>query len=279
MDHLRAIQQSYNSFLSQFPLKKYPVHYKAEEFSVPKLFIYGPSHWNQKASFDVKCLQWQTYLNMRNVEYDVYYSNEGNASSNDKLPFLALPDGRYLTGEEIREYADKIEQYSKDENKPADKADDDTTEQNPDEQALLSLIERKLYPALLYWLWCEQENYRSLTRLHYGTVPWTMQRNVSNWIYTRYRGDLSYDRIYADAAETLLALDNQLGKETWMLHQSKPSFLDAACFAYLHAILSTTTVPQAKLRSLVRQHENLVAYEQRIFAEQFPNDSELAKDH
>jgi hypothetical protein len=34
-------------------------------------------------------------------------------------------------------------------------------------------------------------------------------------------------------------------------------------------------MPQIKLRSLVRQHENLVAYEKRIFTEQFSDDATL----
>jgi hypothetical protein len=77
-------------------------------------------------------------------------------------------------------------------------------------------------------MWCEQENYHSLTCARYGSqyiwplsrvVPWTLQRNVSNWIYDRYRGNLTYERIYTDAAEALLALSDHLGQETWLLHR------------------------------------------------------------
>ncbi|KAI8057617.1 hypothetical protein BDF22DRAFT_661692 [Syncephalis plumigaleata] len=271
MDHIRAIQQKYNDFLSRFPLQKHAAHHRAEGIVTPVLFTYGTSQSTETPSFDVKCLQWQAYLKMRHVDFEVYCCNEGNASSNDRLPFLALPGGKYLTGDEIREYADNAGKPSDEASEGKDDKKDNTL--IADEQALLSLIERKLYPALLYWMWCEQDNYHSSTCSIYlaaqSCVPWTLQRNVSNWIYDRYRGNLTYERIYTDATEALLALSNRLGQEAWLLNTSEPSFIDAVCFAYLHVILSTTSMPEGKLRSLARQHENLVTYEQRIFTTMF----------
>ncbi|RKP05770.1 hypothetical protein THASP1DRAFT_32397 [Thamnocephalis sphaerospora] len=304
--------QWYKRFVAQFPLWRHPVAYQSAQINVPQLCVYAPGWDGEEASFDLHCLKRQTYLLMRGVEVELLPLNEPNASSTDMLPFLVTPGGECLSAHEINRFADahatkgekaleKRKQLEEKRKKLAAAAKEaaaateqdgyqvitpsassaqgdeecaEKTRLEADMEAFIMLLETKLQPALLYWLWCEQDNYRAITRNYYGSnytqpldkiVPWTRQRTITNWVHNRYHGELTRERIYSDATEALEAVSRRLGKSTWLFDESEPSYADAVCFAYLHVILAPDSVPTPELQNIVRRFDNLISYRNKVY--------------
>ncbi|KAI9137442.1 hypothetical protein BKA69DRAFT_895518 [Paraphysoderma sedebokerense] len=184
-------------------------------------------------------------------------------SPSGRLPFLVTERGKVYSGQ-----ADMMRYVS---NKFTDINKSLTEAESAESDIFISLIENKLYPALLYNFWCESDNYHQSTKKLYGRnypwplnelITWNVRRKMSSLLEKRFNAVLA-DDIYNDASTALEALSTKLGDRQYFFNDS-PTFVDALLFSHLHTILSVS-LPTNKLRNLVLERENLVNYARKIW--------------
>ncbi|KAI8082754.1 uncharacterized protein BX664DRAFT_338986 [Halteromyces radiatus] len=258
--------------LASFPLKTYPPVSQPKRSQKDTLYIYGPGlRASPSISFDVDCIQTQIYFRFCNLDVDIKFTNDPEASPSGKLPYFSTVTGKLLTGTQI-------DQWLKDNEK------DISLGTHQDEAiAFISMVKSKLHPALLFSMWLEPLNYNENTfRMYYGHIPapinsimgYRKKEEIVNQLLAN-RDILSREEVYADAAQTLEALSIKLGDYTYFFDQSGPTWMDAVVFSYLHVILGVPPVSKsntsteernqaATLRKLVQKHQNLVRYAKHI---------------
>ncbi|KAG0338970.1 hypothetical protein BG004_006989 [Podila humilis] len=294
-------------FLARFPLKSLPAQHHRPRPVKPTIYAYAPGwklnrptketteapesvedkddHASEKkaeddssqlvtGSFDADSLKWMAYLKFNNIDYDIRPAFEPNMSPSGKLPFLALPDGSFVT-------ADGFEEFVQKNGTPLVKLDLDEV---AEAYAFITLAESKIHTALLYTVWLEETHFMGATRSHYyghhvPLLAWILSyqersNTVNSMLATRPQIDR--ELIFEEAATAVEALAVLLGKNEYFFGKSAPSSLDAVVFAYLHVILTLPRVRNAddagrssELSRIVRKHTNLFEYSQRIWRKFF----------
>ncbi|KAG0307193.1 hypothetical protein BGZ98_000829 [Dissophora globulifera] len=274
-------------YLAKFPLKQSPAPHTRSRPIKAILYAYAPGwHVGQESSlesekspvgsFDVESLKWMSYLKFNNIEFELKPAFEPGMSPSGKLPFLALPNGSFVT-------ADGFESWVQD-NKSQSAASKLDLQEAAEAVAFIALAESKIHAALLYTLWFEPSHFHTTTRQHYfGHYHWILTKvlsymeksNVaSSMLLTRTQIDR--ELIFEEAATAIEALAVQLGDKDYFFGKSEPSGLDAVVFPYLHVILTLPRIRNAEdagrsgeLTRIVRKHENLFKYSQNIWKRWF----------
>ncbi|KAG0367284.1 hypothetical protein BC939DRAFT_504608 [Gamsiella multidivaricata] len=270
-------------FLARFPLKELPAPHTRRRPVKAIMYAYAPG-WttgqgspaepSQPAigSFDVDSLKWMVYLKFNRIDFQVKPAFEPAMSPSGKLPFLALPSGKYVT-------SDGFEEWVQENRQPSAAAQLDLHE-SAEAVAFITLAESKIHAALFYTLWFESAHFNTTTRQHYfGHHNWILaillsyleKSNVANSMLLT-RTQIDRELIFEEAATAIEALAIQLGKDEYFFGKSEPSSLDAVTFSYLHVILTLPKVRNAEdagrsgeLARIVRKHENLYRYSQNIW--------------
>ncbi|KAF9581520.1 hypothetical protein BGW38_001437 [Lunasporangiospora selenospora] len=279
-------------FLSLFPLKTNPAPHTRPALVKPLVYAYAPGWQTKKAadgkedeketgqhsptsgSFDVDSLKWMAYLKFNNIEYDVRPAFEPNMSPNGRLPFLALPNGSFVTSDDFEGWVQ--------ENKPADTGNSKLNHHEAAEAvAFAALAESKIHAALMYTLWFESTHFQITTRDHYFghynrfLQPVLAYREKSTIVDSmlQTRSQIEREQIFEEASAAIEALSVQLGdSQEYFFGKSQPSSLDAIVFSYLHVILTMPRLPSvddggrsSELARIVRKHSNLYLYAQRTW--------------
>ncbi|KAI8827250.1 uncharacterized protein EV422DRAFT_513196 [Fimicolochytrium jonesii] len=205
-----------------------------------ELFTWGPA-WTL-TSFDPFCLSVETYLQLAGVEWSNNVCNDPEVSPFGELPMLrdgllepVVGVGRTIAylkkkGYDLDAHLSPIE--------------------NAESLAYITLIEDKLYDALLYSWWLESTNVarstrptiaRSLRGWAGWTVPTQMQKKAAARL-ARYRfvtgkDGKSVNEIYRHAREWYAVLAAKLADKPFFFGDT-PTTLDAIAYAHLslHAI-------------------------------------------
>ncbi|KAG0028583.1 hypothetical protein BGZ81_004598 [Podila clonocystis] len=281
-------------FLAQFPLKSLPAQHQRPSPIKPVLYAYAPG-WkvnrpkeskestdvseekkedlSTTGSFDVDSLKWMAYLKFNNIDYDIRPAFEPNMSPSGKLPFLALPNGSFVTEDGFEEFIQKN-------GSPDVKLD---INEAAEAFAFTALAESKIHAALLYTLWFEEAHFKNTTRNHYfgHHVPvlktilayWEKSSIVHSMLLTRTQIDR--EQIFEEAATAIESIATLLGNSDYFFGKDAPSSLDAIVFAYLHVILTLPKIRtddsgrSSELARIVRKHSNLYEYSQKIWRKYF----------
>jgi hypothetical protein len=136
-------------------------------------------------------------------------------------------------------------------------------------------MNKQLRPAVLYYLWSEQENLDAVTAQRYGAhyarglqrvVLWHQRSQVQVEIDALMREQFwTRDDLYAQAKHVLVKLSDRLQGGGWLCGTSEPMPADAVLFAYLHTVLSTK-MPQNQLAEMIKLHPNLVDFTKQAHA-------------
>ncbi|ORZ14894.1 hypothetical protein BCR41DRAFT_306450, partial [Lobosporangium transversale] len=217
------------------------------------------------------------YLKFNKIDFEIKPAFEPSMSPTGKLPFLALPNGLYVTSEGFEKWIQ--------ENKNQENSNKLSHHEAAEAVAFISLAESKIHPALLYTLWFESSHFCTTTRQHYfGHYSWILATLLAylgksgvahSMLLTR--AQIDRELIFDEAAAAIEALSVQLGSDSeYFFGKSEPSSLDAIIFAYLHVILTLPRIRNAKdggqsdeLSRIVRKHENLFKYSQNIWKKWF----------
>ncbi|KAI9305517.1 hypothetical protein BJ944DRAFT_161597 [Cunninghamella echinulata] len=271
---------SYLEFLKlkSFPLKTFPPVNQPKKLTKDTLYIYGPGNEKFNDSFDVDCLQIQTYFKFCNIDVDICYSNEPAASPTNKLPYLATVVGKLFAGSQINDWIkDNVKQ------KQIIDKDISLGDHKDEAIAFISMIKSKLHSAWLFSIWLEPLNYNQNTvKVYYGHNPAPIDKIMGSQKKDEIVQSLLADRdiltreeIYSDAAIVLESLSNKLGDCDYFFGFEEPTWMDAVVFSYLHIILShpqikKSDIPKEEknqattLKKLVQKHDNLVQYAKQI---------------
>ncbi|KAI9237265.1 MAG: hypothetical protein BYD32DRAFT_461744 [Podila humilis] len=284
-------------FLARFPLKSLPAQHQRPSPIKPVLYAYAPG-WKVNrpkettpeanetseekkeepapttGSFDVDSLKWMAYLKFNNIDYDIRPAFEPNMSPSGKLPFLALPDGSFVT-------EDGFEDFVQMNGSPDAKLD---INEAAEAFAFTALAESKIHAALIYTLWFEEAHFKNTTRSHYfghhvpvlKTILAYQEKSsiVHSMLLTRTQIDR--ELIFEEAASAIDSIATLLGDSDYFFGKDAPSSLDAIVFAYLHVILTLPKVRSAddsgrssELARIVRKHSNLFEYSQKMWRKYF----------
>ncbi|KAF9304672.1 hypothetical protein BGZ74_000880 [Mortierella antarctica] len=287
-------------FLARFPLKSLPAQHQRPSPIKPILYAYAPG-WKLNrpkeakeskesteateaseekkddlpatGSFDVDSLKWMAYLKFNNIDYDIRPAFEPNMSPSGKLPFLALPNGSFVTEGGFEEFVQKN-------GSPDVKLD---INEAAEAFAFTALAESKIHAALIYTLWFEEAHFKKTTRNHYfgHHVPvlktilayWEKSSIVHSMLLTRTQIDR--EQIFEEASTAIESIATLLGDSDYFFGKDAPSSLDAIVFAYLHVILTLPKIRadnsgrSSELARIVRKHSNLYEYSQKIWRKYF----------
>lgn len=132
-------------------------------------------------------------------------------------------------------------------------------------------------------MWLEQPHFQATTRDHYfghynnrflAMLLAYQQKSVVVNTMLQTRSQIDRELIFEEAAQAIDSLSVQLASSEgdYFFGRSEPSGLDAVVFAYLHVILTMPRIANAEdagrsseLARIVRKHENLFRYSQKIW--------------
>ncbi|KAI1315131.1 Metaxin-2 [Mortierella claussenii] len=267
-------------FLAAFPLKQSPAPHTRKTPVKAIMYAYAPG-WKvtQEATNDALSPvgSFDSYLKFNKIEYEIKPAFEPSMSPSGKLPFLALPNGKYVTSDGFEAWVQ--------ENKPASVSAKLDHHEAAEAVAFIALAESKIHAALLYTLWFEPSHFHATTRQHYfghynrllaTLLSYLEKSNIAHTMLLT-RTQIDRELIFEEAAAAVEALAVQLGNDNeYFFGKSEPSSLDAIIFSYLHVILTLPRIRNAEdggrsgeLTRIVRKHENLYKYSQNIWRKWF----------
>ncbi|XP_046888703.1 metaxin-1a [Hypomesus transpacificus] len=157
--------------------------------------------------------------------------------------------------------------------------------EDADTLAFISLLEEKLMPALIYFLWIDPKNYAEVTRRWHADhmpfplnffLPGRMQRQQLERLRL-IRGEKELEaseetekELYREALECLNLLSQRLGSNKFFFGDS-PSSLDAFVFGHLAPLLKMK-LPKARLQQHLQSLDNLTHFCSNILLLYFPGE-------
>eukprot|EP00123_Amoebidium_parasiticum_P006670 comp17570_c0_seq1/m.17183 comp17570_c0_seq1/g.17183 ORF comp17570_c0_seq1/g.17183 comp17570_c0_seq1/m.17183 type:complete len:193 (-) comp17570_c0_seq1:14-592(-) len=161
-------------------------------------------------SMDPNCLAANIYLTMCGVRYRKNDCNNPAMSPRGYLPFLKVEETGLWELDEIFQYAD---------NQSPSGVYIPSGVESVEVRAFTALVQDKIYPAILYSLWCDSANYQAVTQPIYGNmytwpVSWILpsrMRSQAVQAVGDVTGGRPWKEIQADAATAFVALSNRLG--------------------------------------------------------------------
>ncbi|KNC97072.1 uncharacterized protein SPPG_07468 [Spizellomyces punctatus DAOM BR117] len=223
-----------------------------------ELFTWGPA-WNVP-SFDPFCLSIETYLQFAEANWVVNECNDTGVSPTGELPMLRDGPLEPVVG------TSKIISHLK--KKGLDLDSHLTAKEQAECLAYTSLIEDKLYDALLYSWWLEVNNAAKSTKPAIAKslrgwagmrVPGQLQRKAE----ARLRKYRDSQQVYSVARECYQALSHKLGEKEYFFGKD-PSSLDAIAFGHL-ALHAIPALAEPTLFSILTfEFPTLYAYCERV---------------
>ena len=240
----------------------------------PRLLVFGPS-WGAP-SLDAACTKAYAYLLFCGLREDVDFTVDGCLSPRRSLggeyPILELANGQLAEGP--HEVCATLAKNGMDADATLSPA------QRAESAAYSALIEERLGLALLHSWWEDETNYDQVVRPALAAalpiplcyyLPWAMRKRVHSQLARRRC--TSPDVAYALGEAALEALSERLGTSAFF-HGDKPTTVDSSAFGYLSAVMRCP-LPHDRLRSALRDRQNLVDFCQRIDTQYFGGSAPL----
>lgn len=209
----------------------------------------------------------QAFLRMCGLDFEVEMrTNAEHMSPSGNIPFLKC--GSFVVAE-----FDHIVSFV--DTKGIHLSDRLDFNQRADMRAYMSLINNVLVNAELYISWCDGSTMEKVTKPRYGSVyPWPLnvfltwrkQFQVTKRLSNLDWKNKTLDDVYAEVDDCCKALSERLETNNYFFN--KATELDALLFGHIYAIL-TTDLPDNRLASVIRSHQNLIELCQRIDREYF----------
>lgn len=147
--------------------------------------------------------------------------------------------------------------------------------------ALARMVEEHLYFAIVQDRWARKENWAIISQKYFGHLPWTLRQFVPGMVRKQALRSLngqgvgrhSFDEATSRAAKDIGAITIQLGDQAFLFGEN-PKLADASVDAMLGAIADGPT--DTPLRRLVRDHDRLPAYLERVRHRIYPPRERLA---
>lgn len=267
-----TLPQPLRRVFDRFPLITYPANLLPQRSSKQGnenvLYVFQKSDPKSRdaPSYNPSCLKWQAYLKFHGIPLKTRPSNN-HASPTGSLPFL-LPASTDPHRPVSPIPANRIARW--------------VVSQGGKEDPLISrqdaygaLIDHSIRSAWLYYLYLDQDNFRSVARPMYVTsvsnalpVHWALAHQLqlaARDELLKFSPVIDPQHLYRQASDAFRALSNLLGEHKFFFGQSTPGLFDASLFAYTQIILDDELEwVNLDLKTELQQYPNLVGHRDRL---------------
>ncbi|HCR1523199.1 TPA: glutathione S-transferase C-terminal domain-containing protein [Pseudomonas aeruginosa] len=207
------------------------------------------------------CLKLETWLRLAGLEYQVKVVSDPRKAPKGKLPYVRI-EGEAIGDSEIV-IRTLGERYGVTLDAGLDARGKGWT------RAITRLCDEHLYYLMLYFRWFDEDSWRVLKPVFFGSLPfgvrdavaWAMRRKVRATLRAQGLGVHGRDELLAFARDDLDALDGLLGQVPYYGGEH-PCSADAAAYGILaNLIEATLDIP---LSHVARGYPRLVAYCERM---------------
>ncbi|XP_066601961.1 metaxin-1 [Prorops nasuta] len=217
-------------------------------------------------SIDVTCLQILAYSKFSKASLKINTTCNPFRSKNGNLPVLRTNHIAFNDVQSMKEFL-KSKNYNPDSIL--------SLKQCANVVAYESMLFEKLYPALQYIWWVDQQNINELVKPWYSEAvpfpfnfyyPGKFERQAKAMLESLYPMEddniVLENKIYAEAQKCITLLSVRLGEDDFFFG-SLPTSLDAIVFSYLAPLLKAP-LPHAALQNHLKACTNLVKFVSRI---------------
>ncbi|MEZ5446006.1 MAG: glutathione S-transferase family protein [Gammaproteobacteria bacterium] len=212
------------------------------------------------------CMKVETYLRMAGLPYRSVNANLRRAPKG-KAPWIeddgkVIADSGFILDYLKSKYGDTLDAAL-------------TVEQRAASVALTRLMEEHLYWAVLYARWMEEENWRRLRPVFFGSLPAPLRWFVPGLVRAALRRELRGhgigrhrpEEIHALGCSDISALADFLGGKPYFIGEA-PTSVDASAYAFLANVLWVPLNPPLQAHAMGRP--SLLAYCERMRARYYP---------
>jgi len=213
------------------------------------------------------CMKAEILLKMAEREYCIEELANPSKSPKGKLPYIRDGENEIADSSFILQYLE--EEYGVDFDAGLD------ARQRATGHAIARMCEERLYWAIVYSRWVDEQNWPNIRQFWFGgmppiirsIVPALARKGTLAALKGHGLGRHSAGEVYALGITDIKALADLLGEQDFMLGDV-PSAVDATAYAHIENLLIDMPSP---LLDETRTHENLVAYRDRCRALWFPD--------
>lgn len=218
------------------------------------------------------CMKVETYLRMAGIEYRSVIANLRRAPKG-KAPWIedggeVVADSGFILEYLRSKYGDRLDAAL-------------TPEQRAASVALTRLMEEHLYWTVLYARWMEEEHWRELRPIFFGSMPAPLRWFVPALARATLRKELwghgigrhRAEEIYALGCSDITALADSLGGRPYFMGDA-PASVDAVAYAFLANLLWVPLNPP--LQAHAQSRPSLPAYCARMRARYYPETTDRA---
>ncbi|KAJ9601954.1 hypothetical protein H2200_013513 [Cladophialophora chaetospira] len=217
-------------------------------------------------SFNPSCLKWQAYLKFHGIPLRTRPSNN-HASPSGVLPFL-LPAPQDASRPPSPIAANRMAKWVVSQ---GGKEEAFHTRQ----EAYTALIDHNIRSAWLYYLYLDDENFRSVASPLYvasASSSYFVRLGLARQLRSAAREELrktntiiDSEELYQQADKAFDALSTLLADNIFFFSQTTPGLFDASLFAYTQIILDDRLdFHNPTLRLALQRHENLIQHRDRL---------------
>uniref|UniRef100_A0A0A9Z5R4 Metaxin-1 n=1 Tax=Lygus hesperus TaxID=30085 RepID=A0A0A9Z5R4_LYGHE len=226
-------------------------------------------------SVDLECLQFLAYIKINAIDMKITNVNNPYFTPEGKLPVIRLKDRN------ISRFEDLVK-YMEDKNMNPDYGLN--RKQQAEAQAYRTLLKEKLFPALQYVWWLDQNNETGVTTPWYSRIlpipfnfyyPGKFKREAEGMLtalFDNYENDKDIEsKVIGDAEKCLTAISIRLGSSDFIFG-SHPTSIDATLYAYLAPLLKAplrSTGLQNHLKACTNLNKYVSRMSQRYFSQDY----------
>ncbi|KIW99472.1 uncharacterized protein Z518_11211 [Rhinocladiella mackenziei CBS 650.93] len=267
-----SLPQPIRRVFDRFPLVTYPANGlpqrapKQQNETILYIFQSDEPRSRDAPSFNPSCLKWQAYLKFHGIPLRTRASNN-HASPTGSLPFLlpapqdSLRPAAPIPANRIARWV--VLQGGKEE---------DT---HPRQETYTALIDHTIRSAWLYYLYLDEDNFRSVAWPMYvasASTSYAVRMSLAYQLRNAAREELlktsaiiDGQELYRKAADAFQSLSTLLAENKFFFGQTTPGLFDASLFAYTQIVLDENLEWKTPtLKEALQMHENLVQHRARL---------------
>ncbi|MCG8313868.1 MAG: glutathione S-transferase family protein [Pseudomonadales bacterium] len=212
------------------------------------------------------CMKVEGFLRLAGVDHKIAIQNDPRKAPKGKLPYISHRGKKIGDSNLIIEYLSK--------ELGTDLDSELSAEEKAIHHAMRVMLDERLYFAMLYSRWADDDNWDLLKDSLFSAIPRLVRGVITNKIRGGVVSDLhsqgmsrhSADEIYKMGIEDLRCLSEYLGDKEWFGGGS-PCILDICAVSYLVNFIRPPI--QCPINDYVKQNSRLTGYTDRAMARIF----------
>ena len=218
-------------------------------------------------NFSPFCVKAEVLLKMADIPYDIEEIDDPRAMPKGKAPVLRDGNDLIADSEFIKKHIETAKGFVFDKHL--------STEEKAQNHAFTKLIDERLYWALVYDRWIDEDNWPHTKDFWFGSMPFPLKyivpkvalKSVKQNLNGHGLGRHTQNEIHALAKSDLDAIAAQLGDKPFLFGEI-PSTADASAYGVL-VNLARATLP-AKLSNTIKEYPVLLDYVKRCNEHWYP---------